>query len=269
MMRLKIALRNILRNRRRTILNLTMIAGGFSAIVLFQGFAAQMLEQLTSTATNNQFGHIQVAKNNFWNQKADESAKQRAIDNPQEIISKLSKIPGVEYASGRITFYALLSTGDQTISAQFIGFDPKVEKRMQQGLRIVEGKNFNELDLSTFPVMGGQGLIRKLNAKVGQDLTILSNTFDGVINAVDVKLAGIFLTTITEVDDSTIYMTLETAQRLLDTQSVERLVVLVNNEKKIDKIKNEMTPALPKDFLVRGWKELATLFRQVEDFYSV
>lgn len=269
MMRFKIALRNILRNKHRTILNLIMIAGGFSAIVLFQGFASQLIVDLRHAAINNQYGHLQVAKKNFWEQKATEGAKDRAIDNPSEVIEKLKKIPGVEYASGRISFYGLLSSGDQTISAQFIGVDPLVEKRMVKGLKIIDGKGFSEVDLKTNPVIGGKGIVRMINGKVGQDLTILTNTFDGVVNAIDVNLAGTFLTQMVEIDDTTVFLPLELAQKLLDTQSVERVVVLIDEDDKLNHIRDEVAKSVDESLLTKIWTELAYLLQQVEDFYSV
>lgn len=269
MMKLKIALRNILRNKHRTILNLFMIAGGFCAIVMFQGFAERLLIDLRYSAINNQYGHLQVAKKNYWDQKATDAAKDRIIENASEIIEKLKKIPGVEYASGRITFYGLISTGDQTISAQFVGFDPNVETRMRKGIRIREGKSFTDVDFKNNPVVGGIGIVRMLNGKVGQDLTILCHTFDGVVNAIDVNLAGVFATGLVEVDDTTIYLPLEIAQKLLDTNAVERIITLVNNDDKLPAIKNEITSTIPDSLHVKEWTELAFLFTQVEDFYAV
>lgn len=269
MMRIKIALRNILRNKHRTILNLIMIAGGYSAIVLFQGFAAKLLVDLRYAAINNQYGHLQVAKKNFWDQQATDAAKDRVIENPNEIIERLKKIPGVQYASGRITFYGLLSTGDQTISAQFVGFDPNVETRMRKGIFIKQGKNFTDVDLNTNPVIGGKGIVKMLNGKLGQDLTILSHTFDGVVNAIDVNLAGIFVTGLVEVDDTTIYLPLSTAQKLLDTESVERIVTIIDNDDRLPEIRDEVNKIMPQTLHGKMWTELAYLFQQVEDFYAV
>ncbi|HAR41938.1 MAG TPA: ABC transporter permease, partial [Bdellovibrionales bacterium] len=45
-MQLKIAFRNIFRNKRRTALSIGMIAGGFSAIILFQGFVGSIEDDL-------------------------------------------------------------------------------------------------------------------------------------------------------------------------------------------------------------------------------
>lgn len=269
MLKLKIALRNILRNKHRTLLNLFMIAGGFCAIVMFQGFASRLLIDMRYTAINNQYGHLQTAKKNFWDQKATDAAKDRVIENPKEIIEKLKKIPGVQYSSGRITFYGLLSTGDQTISAQFIGFDPNVEKRMRAGIMIREGKNLTDVDISLNPVVGGIGIIKKLNGQVGQDLTILSHTFDGVVNAIDVNLAGIFVTGLAEVDDTTIYLPLEVAQKLLDTSAVEKIVTLLDNDDNLPEIHKEVNATIPNSLHAKVWTEIAFLFSQVEAFYDV
>lgn len=269
MNRFQLAFRNIQRNHRRTLLNLTMIAGGFCAIVLFQGFTEYLVISMRSGVVDNQFGHFQVAKSNFWDPVSSETAKNRSIDNPAEAIKQTAALNEIEYASGRITFYGLLSTGNSTISALFVGFDPVVEKRMKNGLHIVEGKNFSPSNPDKKVMLAGKGIIKKIGGKIGQELTILGSTYDGVINALDVKLEGVFQTTISEIDDTTIYIPLETAQKLLDTNSVERIVYILKDESTLNNTMNDVAAQLPKGNEMRSWLDLASLFRQVQEYFSV
>ena len=268
MMRLKLAVRSLLRNRRRSILNFVMVAGGFSAIVLFEGFAWHLLSQVRKGAINSQYGHLQIAKEKFWSPLAAETSKERSLD-PQAIFDKLRSDPRVDYASGRISFFGLLSSGDQTISAQFIGFDPAVEQRMLNNLWIIEGKNLSAEDKSAFYAIGGRGLIKKLGGKVGDDFTILGHTYDGAVNAMDFQLKGIFQSAIAEVDNATIFIPLSMAQRLLDTELVERVVILLKDSTTPDEIAFEAKNWLGQDLTPRTWYQLADLFRQVEEFFGL
>jgi putative ABC transport system permease protein len=246
-----------------------MIAGGFSAIVVFQGFGSTMIENLRNIAIDNQFGHMQIAKNKFWNPVAEDTIKDRSLENPEAIKAKLLTDPKVDYVSGRMTFFGLLSSGDRTVSAQFIGFDPAIETRMRDGLTVFEGKNFSKEGDNGNVALAGKGIIKQIGGEVGQDLTILAHTYDGVINAMDIKLQGKFVTTFTEIDDSTIYLPLKVAQKLLDTDRVERLVVLFKKEKYMDKKLATANEFLPKDATARSWISLSTMFRQVVEYYDV
>lgn len=265
----KLAFRNVLRNGRRTLLNLIMIAGGFCSIVLFQGFVSYLLGNLREGAVNNQYGHFQIARTNFWNPTASETTKERMIQKPSEILEKVKAMPEVEYGSGRVKFYGLLSTGEQTISAMFVGFDPAVETRMRDALNIIKGENFPLGGSDKNIALAGKGIIKELGGNVGQDLTILAQTLDGTVNAMDVTLSGIFQTTISEIDDTTIYLPLHSAQKLLDTDSVERLIFVVKDENKLSKVVAKSASLLPQEFKPREWLELATLFRQVQDYFRV
>lgn len=268
MMLAKIALRNLKRNPRRTLLNLIMIAGGFSAIVLFQGFSSHLIGMLQRSAVDNQYGHMQVAKNNYWEPVADDSPKDRALPNPNTIIQKLSGIRDIEYVSGRISFYGLISSGDRTISAQFIGFDPEKEVRMKKALHIIKGENFDKSD-ATDMALAGKGIIKQIGGKAGQDLTILAHTRDGAINAIDITLKGIFQTTVSEIDDTTIFLPLKTVQKLLDTDDVDRLIMMFDDSIELEAKVKEAQALLTPELKARSWKDLSDLFRQVEEYYKV
>ena len=55
-----------MRNRRRTILNVLMISAGIAAIVVFEGFAYNLIRKLENVAINTQFGHLQIASEKTW-----------------------------------------------------------------------------------------------------------------------------------------------------------------------------------------------------------
>ena len=59
---LKLALRNLLRQRARTGLTLAAISLGVASIVLSGGFVEDILLQLRETTIHSQLGHLQVYK---------------------------------------------------------------------------------------------------------------------------------------------------------------------------------------------------------------
>src|SRR5688572_27775658 len=123
-LRMKMAFRNTFRNRRRTALNVLMIAGGVCTMLLFEGLVHRMVVGLRETTIKTQTGHLQIAKNKYWD-KTSKNAKETLINNYEAWIAHIKKNPHVTYATGRLTFFCLLTNNERSLSAQGISFDPQ------------------------------------------------------------------------------------------------------------------------------------------------
>lgn len=294
MMQLRIAFRNVFRNRRRTALVLFMVAGGFSSIILFQGFVHNTSRAIKSASIKGQYGHLQVARTSFWEQTA-ETGKEALLSDYPKLIGEIKKVPHVTYAGGRLNFSALISSGERSTTAMGLSFDLKSEREKLAafyilkndtiptipGLNSVEQLNENIhqgnsalSDEKPFQIIVGHLLARQLGLKTGDTLNILSFTFDNVINAIEVEVAGLFLTGLTEVDNTTFVIPLQTAQTLLDTQQAQKIVVGLDSDdlESTQQARDEIQKLLsPKDstVLVKVWIELAKLYREVIAYYKV
>lgn len=264
-MRWRLALLNTFRNRRRTALNLLMIAGGVVSVLLFEGFAANVLRSLRETTIQTQTGHLQIANSVYWNQTY-ERPREKLMDNHEEIVKDLSRDSAVAYASGRIDFFGLLSKGEKSLSARGMSFDPRVESQRNASFQFVDGKPLHPDQ--PYTIVLGTGLASRLGVKVGDSLVVLSNTYDGVINALDVTVGGVFQTGIADFDNVTFLISLQASQTLLDTQKVERIVVGLKStdstELFYEGVKNRFAGVE-----VRTWKSVATLYRQLASFNGV
>lgn len=262
----KIALRNVMRNRRRTILNVLMISAGIAAIVVFEGFALNLVKKLEAIAINGQYGHLQIASDKTWNLNAKDKLKARMIEFPPELKQKIDATPGVAYSSGRLTFYGLINNSEQSISARGIGFDTAVEKILLSTIPIYAGKNLNAD--SKFEILVGKGLADQMGLEVGSQITLLGYTFDGSVNAIDSEVVGVFRSGLAEFDNSTFYTPLATAQKLLDTNLIERALILLNDTKDTEKIAELLKPSVPEGMGIRTWRELAVYYRQVVEYFE-
>lgn len=213
---------------------------------------------------DSQYGHIEIAKKSFWENLPAVQVTDKMIQNSQELISQISKNPDVQFASPRVEFYGLINTEDKSVTAHFIGLQPNVETQLQTSVIITEGKEFHQSHESLLSV----GLKSKLNLHSGTSVTIVSPTLLGGINAMDVKVQGIFSTGIAEVDTGTAYISLQDAQKILDADYADRLIITLKDEANISKvIKGLKKQFAGSDLVVKSWRELADLYNQVEDFY--
>lgn len=267
-MRLTLALRNIIRHRLRSALSVFMIAGAVLAIIIFRGFSDYSLTSLKKIAAENQFGHMQIAKEKYWS--PGKEPRSERMFNLSEIADIKNKILDIDSISGRLSFYGLVSNGDLSVGAKMIGVDIQGEPQFSTTMRMISGVFFTGPNVNEAIV--GRLLAKQLGLKEGDNLTVLTNTIDGVMNAMDLTVTGIFSAGIDEIDAQFIYLPLSVTQSILDTELVDIAVIKLKNVNltdknaiKLEKIINEKTSGL----MTKTWRELAVLFRQVETYYGV
>jgi putative ABC transport system permease protein len=267
-MRLKVAFRNITRHRLRSLLSICMISGAVTSMIIFRGFSQYTLDAIKKIAAENQFGHMQIAKEKFWN-PGTEGRKERMYDS-SELVKLKDSHPELDNISGRLSFFGLVSNGDLSIGAKVVGVDTINETSFSESMRILDGKFFISTDSKE--AMIGALLAKQMNVKPGDNIVILTNTIDGVMNAMDISVTGIFSAGIDEIDAQVIYLPLKTAQQILDTANVD---VAVLKFKKLEmaeplayKMDSDAKKIIP-DLQVKTWRELAQFFKQVDAFFGM
>ena len=110
-----------------------------------------------------------------------------------------------------------------------------------------------------------------LGAEVGDWVTVLTSSFDGVLNAIDFRVAGVVRTGSKEYDSVFAKVPIELAQRAKETGKVERIVVLLENTEDLPRIQpriEEVLSNLDRRFEIRRWDELAGFYDAVVALYT-
>jgi putative ABC transport system permease protein len=268
-MRLKIAFRNVFRNGGRTILSILMIAGAVTGLILFRGFAENMLKLLQDVEIEYESGHMQAATHDYWEQTPGKRQKFFVHDH-EKIEAVAIKYPELRSVSSRLSSFGLVSTGDVTISAKALGIDILKESSMFDSLIMVSGQKLSPD--SKLECLLGAKLQKQLGVKVGDSITLLGYTVDNVINALDLTVRGIFLTGRDDIDKFVTFVPLKTIQTLLDTQDVENIVVRLHKTEDVAR----MQAIFQKEFSkidsrieVKDWYTLSTFYKSVQSFYKV
>lgn len=279
MLLLKVAFRNLTRNRVRTLLNLTMAIGAFSSIVLFKGFSNYMMQTFERSLTRGQYGHIQIAKTAIWDGELPTPKENAYISDPADLRARLSQIPGVEYVGARANANVLLSSGDKSTGAWAVGFDNKIETSIENHLHVEEGAGFSKTQ--DFEILVSVGLQKQLNLKVGQTLTLVGQTLTGSMSSIEPEVRGIVRSGVADLDNIVVYLPLPAVQKLLGTSRVERLTVLLKDGEGVhlQEISDKVNEVLQKggtqagqvdsSLVTRTFKEIVTLYRQSTAFYAV
>jgi putative ABC transport system permease protein len=223
-MLMKLSLRNLSRNPRRTLAILLTVAMGSGSIFIFRGFNNGIMNQYLFNTVHSRFGHGQINQKGYREKVFEKPWEQWMVDY-QAVESRLMQIPGVLQLFPRIEFYALLTNGQITVSGKGQGIEGGRESKFFTSLNVVEGKT---LDKEPDGVVLGLGLARALDLKVGDPVTVLANTIYGSMNGVDLTVTGIFHTGSKDFDDVVFRLPLKQTQVLLDTDKVESVAIGLN-----------------------------------------
>jgi len=195
---LKFSIRNIWRQRSRALAVLATVALGISALMIYHGFNAGIMNQYRDNTIRARFGHGQVNTKGYRDQIWDRPWE-RWIDPSSPFVEELKQRPEVEFVFPRISFYALLNNGEKTLSGAGEGVDGISESQFFTTLNVIEGKILSDEEDG---IILGKGLAEALKVKVGDRVTVLANTNAGSLNAIDVYVTGIFFAGMKNFDDT-------------------------------------------------------------------
>ncbi|VAV85717.1 LolE-like permease protein [hydrothermal vent metagenome] len=267
-MYLKLAFKNIFRNRVRSAITLGAIAFGCVSLIIMGGFIEDSFIQLRESYIRSFLGHMQVHKKGFY-EKGTATPYDYMISDHENVIRKIKEISGVTQVTPRLDFSGLLSTGDTTISFIGQGIDPEGEAKISTFVEILQGESLDSND--DFEAILGLGLSNSSGVKPSSPVILVTNTISGSMNALDVNVKGIFRTSSKPFDDRALRVPLKIAHRLLRTDKVQSLVVLLDKTEDTDRVKAALQKRFKEngdDFEVIAWHEMADFYNKTVELYN-
>lgn len=262
---LKFAFYNTLRNRRRSLVTVTVAALGTAAMLLAGGFAYSTYEGLAQAAARSS-GHLIVGNPAHFTSEEDVPL-QHGIENAALVQTMLLGDPQVRYVLPRVDFYGLISNGDKSTIMLAIGIDPDVEFAVKGPFLTVKEGEVLQSGATEPEIVLGESLARSLKAKTGSSLTLMVSTTEGVLNAMDVRVKGLVSTGVPDLDKRLVYTHIKTAQKLLNTTKVSSLGVFLSSMEATDPAQKRLSALFPK-MTVQSWLEQAFFYKSVRDLYN-
>jgi len=267
---LKFAFLNTLRNRRRSVVTVSIAALGTAAILLAGGFAIFTYDALAQSSARNT-GHLIIGKPEQFT-KDEATPLEHGLDNADALKAKLLADADVRAVLPKVEFSGLISNGDKSTVMMAVGVSPDDEFAVKGPfLRITAGDVLSgsggDTSAASLQVMLGEALARSLNAKPGSSLTLLASTTDGALNAMDVQVKGTFSTGVPEIDKRLVYTDVLTAQKLLNTQRVSSLGVFLNRMDLTLPAQARIAAEQPQ-LTVQTWVDQATFYQGVKALYN-
>ncbi|MDR2814000.1 MAG: FtsX-like permease family protein, partial [Prevotellaceae bacterium] len=157
-----------------------------------------------------QTGHIQIHGKGYWDDKITDNF----MLADAETIARLETVENVENVSPRVETFAMASFGLLTKGVAVIGISPRQEAaKSNLPIRLVRGEYLSEADNG---VLIGEGLSKYLRIDVGDTLAFIGQGYHGASAAGLFPVRGILKMITSEMDNGMTYITLPSAQGLID-----------------------------------------------------
>ena len=237
----KLSLRNVFRNRRRSLVALGTIAIGAMGLFIFMGFNRGLLNQYRANTIRARWGNGQLYVQGYRGRAhADPTAKW--IERPEMVQERLRALPGVVGLFPRVTVNAMLVAGGQSVAGQGEGIDGVAEARFFDQLNYVEGGNLTDHPAG---LVLGQGLAQGLGVHVNDEVLLLTRDRKMEVRSAKVRVTGIFHTGSQEFDSRAFRIPIAVAQTLLETDRVESISVALSGVEAWSAFANAAKAALP------------------------
>ncbi len=210
MVTVRMAFRNIFRQKRRTLFTGLSIGGGFALAVVFIGWADGSYDNIIEQFTRNRLGQIQIHAKSYL----ESPSLYKTIPQVARIGGILDRTKSVESWAPRVYSAGLAAAADKTAGVRIIGLDPVREERTTRFDRmLIRGGTFG--GAMTHEAILGRGLAELLGIRPGQEVVLVSQAADGSLANDTFTVVGIVSTGDTLIDRSAFYLPLGTAQGFL------------------------------------------------------
>lgn len=273
-----LALRNLLRNARRSITTIAAVALGYAAINILAGFTAYMFASIEDAHIYEQInGHVQIWK---------EGARGYGGSDPGEYL-----IPAEDFAA--IQAFAaedpriILSAGLLEVKGNvdyegtpgfFIGQAMVPEERdaiheRSTALRSADGSTYEGRPLTKetpFGIAITTGMAENMGLEIDSDVILMAPSISGQMNAIDAQILQIADVASEALDNRYVFMPLSLGQSLYDTQAVSCVRFLLEDSASTDAVVASLRERFPEtEWDVIPWYDVSKLYLRTKRMFDI
>jgi len=216
----KIAIRNLLRYKRRTLLTASLVTIGVVFVLLFISISGSFKNMMVGQMTDSMLGHLEVHRKGYLasidNLPLNLNLNMQAYKKMEGI---LKQQPEVEAFSPRIKFGGMFSTFVETTNIRLNGVYPDQEFKTVPLLpsRLTNG---TKKTLEKGEIWIPELMSKSMKVNVGDTVVIIATNKNGSVNGKQFKVAGV-LESITGPGGRDGYIHIEDATEVLRMEEME------------------------------------------------
>lgn len=253
---IRIAWRNLWRNRRRTWLTAGGIAFAILLVVSFMALQVGQYDVMVENATALMAGHVQIQNEAYL----DDNRFEDTIAGASGILSTLRSTPGVASVAPRVEAFALASVAERSFGAQVLGVDIEAELDTVRFVKMLKaGRTLQGPEDAVL----GSVLARNLGADLGDEVVVLGSGKEGGVAALVFTVVGLLETGMADLDRVLLLADIDEVQAGFGLQDeVHSLVIRTDDVDLAPQLVRQLASALPDVLEVRNWDAVLPELKQ-------
>jgi len=258
------ALRNVGRNRRRSLLTGLTVFFGVMAIVNARGLMWGLQSMLIEDTVEARMGALQVHRRGYV-ESADAAPLELSLPADGSFRQELLAVPNVAGASGRLVINGLASNGQAQTLFVGRGLDMAHELEACPRAAVTVSPGGTMLQAADADVaLLGSGLAEAFGVTVGGTVALQATSPGGRVNSLDVQVKGLTESAFPFENQRVAVLPLATAQGLVGMPGrVTEYAVRVKDLSRLDETADALRAALGPDVEVHTWRDLQVFLRDV------
>lgn len=264
----KIAIRNLVRYKRRTLLTVSLISIGVIFVLVFVAVAGSFKNMIIRQITGSMLGDMEIHRKGYV--ASIDNLPLTLNMNPQQVKAAegaISAMPQIEAYSPRIKFGGMFSNFVETTNIRLNGVYPDKELKTLPLLasRIGQG----EKTIRKGEVLVPELLARGMKVGVGDMVVVIATNRDGSVNGKQLKVGGI-LESATGPGGRDGYVHIDDAMEILrmEEQEISEIAIRIRDFGKLNTVADKLAADLSKYankqgkpvFEVHTWETLSPFY---------
>lgn len=253
MVLLKLAFRNISRNKRRSWITILSVGVGLGALIFLWGFGDGTNYQMRENVIRLSTGHIQIHAKGFEKSLTSELL----LPDKDALLAQLQARSEIVAQTERVRFEALIGTSEHSRGVLLIGMDPVKEPTVTHLEKfITRGSYLMPQDPRS--VLIGDRLAEKLQVGLDDKVVVMTQAIDGTMSGFAFRVRGIFHAGSQPLDEMTAFISLPASQELLGIEGrVHDVVLRLKNSKRVAAVAEDLKRKMDLNAIeVLAWYEI-------------
>lgn len=248
---LKLAWKNLWRNRSRTLITTSAVAFATVVSVLAKSLQEGVFNNLVKNIVSSYTGHLQVHLQGY----NDEQVLDNSMKFNAQLKQQMGMVSGVSAVAARLESFSLVSSGDKTKGCMVIGIVPGSEEQITSlDKKLKKGKY---LATGSAEVLIGEGLSDRLACALGDTIILIGQGYHGSTAAGKFRVGGILELGSPQLNDRLLVMTLSKAQELFSADSmVTSYIVAMKEDADLNGVANEVHHLAGSAYEVLTWEQI-------------
>ncbi len=251
-MLIKLAWRNLWRNKLRSGVMLAGIVFGMLGVVVMMGISNAMTKNMVDNAIAYQTAHIQIHSKAFL-VNPELSA---FMPNTIALLAELADKQNIQGVSLRQLADGMVSSAASARGVRINGVDWQNEAKVTRlADSLIAGDGFKGRN----PVIISTRSAEELNVRLGSKLVLTLSDIEGQVNGAAFRVTGLYRTPTSGFDEANVFVRKPDLANLTLVKNSHEIAIRLLNQQDITEVKSWLKSRLSDGIVVRDWREIQPL----------